>query len=153
MSGMASLERLAAASLGRVLTAEAVGEVLAELGVCVRPVLRRVNDRQTGAVILGHASAAMTMDLYGHLIDQNLWDAAANLDRLDHRGGTTRAPKPPGAGTTKPQARCWASDLGLRVEPPVGIEPTTYSLRARSATLPTGGSRPLTWAFALLHTS
>lgn len=25
--------------------------------------------------VLGHASAAMTMDLYGHLIDQNLWDA------------------------------------------------------------------------------
>jgi hypothetical protein len=29
--------------------------------------------------ILGHASAAMTMDLYGHLIDQNLWDAAAKF--------------------------------------------------------------------------
>jgi integrase len=26
--------------------------------------------------ILGHASAAMTMDLYGRLVDQNLWDAA-----------------------------------------------------------------------------
>ncbi len=35
--------------------------------------------------ILGHASAAMTMDLYGHLIDQNLWDAAAKF------GGTTGA--------------------------------------------------------------
>jgi integrase len=34
--------------------------------------------------ILGHASAAMTMDLYGHLIDQNLWDAAKKL------GGTER---------------------------------------------------------------
>jgi hypothetical protein len=29
--------------------------------------------------ILGHASAAMTMDLYGHLIDQNLWDAAKKI--------------------------------------------------------------------------
>lgn len=29
--------------------------------------------------ILGHASAAMTMDLYGHLIDQNLWDAAKRV--------------------------------------------------------------------------
>ena len=37
--------------------------------------------------ILGHASAAMTMDLYGHLIDQNLWDAAARI------GGTTGAPE------------------------------------------------------------
>ena len=29
--------------------------------------------------VLGHASAAMTMDLYGHLIDQNLWDAAKRV--------------------------------------------------------------------------
>lgn len=35
--------------------------------------------------ILGHASAAMTMDLYGYLIDRNLWEAA---DRI---GGTTGA--------------------------------------------------------------
>jgi integrase len=38
--------------------------------------------------ILGHASAAMTMDLYGHLIDQNLWDAAAKF------GGSTGASGP-----------------------------------------------------------
>ena len=38
--------------------------------------------------ILGHASAAMTMDLYGHLIDHNLWAAAERI------GGTTGAPKP-----------------------------------------------------------
>jgi integrase len=41
--------------------------------------------------ILGHASAAMTMDVYGHLIDKNLWDAAEHLDRLDDRGGTAGA--------------------------------------------------------------
>ncbi|MPZ59795.1 MAG: tyrosine-type recombinase/integrase [Propionibacteriales bacterium] len=35
--------------------------------------------------ILGHASAAMTMDLYGHLVDHNLWEAAKRL------GGTTGA--------------------------------------------------------------
>ena len=35
--------------------------------------------------VLGHASAAMTMDLYGHLIDRNLWEAA---DRI---GGTAGA--------------------------------------------------------------
>jgi len=29
--------------------------------------------------VLGHASAAMTMDLYGHLIDDNLWTAAKRL--------------------------------------------------------------------------
>ena len=32
--------------------------------------------------MLGHASAAMTMDLYGHLIDQNLWDAAQRVSVL-----------------------------------------------------------------------
>ncbi len=42
--------------------------------------------------ILGHASAAMTMDLYGHLIDQNLWDAAAKI------GGTTGARTPGSSG-------------------------------------------------------
>jgi integrase len=26
--------------------------------------------------VLGHATAAMTMDLYGHLVDDNLWHAA-----------------------------------------------------------------------------
>ena len=35
--------------------------------------------------VLGHATAAMTMDLYGHMIDRNLWDAAL---RLGHHGGT-----------------------------------------------------------------
>ncbi|GAA2735025.1 hypothetical protein GCM10009867_16420 [Pedococcus aerophilus] len=35
--------------------------------------------------VLGHASAAMTMDLYGHLIDQNLWEAAERI------GGNTGA--------------------------------------------------------------
>lgn len=29
--------------------------------------------------ILGHASATMTMDLYGHLIDTNLWDSATRV--------------------------------------------------------------------------
>lgn len=26
--------------------------------------------------VLGHATAAMTMDLYGHMVDANLWQAA-----------------------------------------------------------------------------
>jgi integrase len=36
--------------------------------------------------VLGHASAAMTMDLYGHLIDASLWEAAKKVE------GTTGAP-------------------------------------------------------------
>ena len=35
--------------------------------------------------VLGHATADMTMDLYGHMIDRNLWDAAQRL------GGTMGA--------------------------------------------------------------
>ena len=48
--------------------------------------------------ILGHASAAMTMDLYGHLFDHNLWDAAEKV------GGTTGAPRPLGAGNAEAPA-------------------------------------------------
>jgi integrase len=33
--------------------------------------------------VLGHATASMTMDLYGHLVDGNLWQAA---DRRGHVG-------------------------------------------------------------------
>jgi hypothetical protein len=29
--------------------------------------------------VLGHASASMTMDLYGHLVDANLWEAARGI--------------------------------------------------------------------------
>jgi integrase len=36
--------------------------------------------------VLGHATAAMTMDLYGHLVDASLWQAARLV------GGTTGAP-------------------------------------------------------------
>jgi integrase len=37
----------------------------------------------------GHATATMTMDLYGHLVDVNLWQAAHLV------GGTTGASEPP----------------------------------------------------------
>lgn len=64
-----------------------------------RPTLRPHDLRHTAASIwlaagadpkvvqrvLGHASAAMTMDLYGHLIDASLWEAAKKV------GGTTGA--------------------------------------------------------------
>jgi integrase len=45
--------------------------------------------------VLGHASAAMTMDLYGHLIDQNLWAAAA---RLGDTSGTRAGRRGDGSG-------------------------------------------------------
>jgi hypothetical protein len=51
--------------------------------------------------VLGHATASMTMNLYVHLVDGNLWQAARLV------GGTTGASEPPeqtdgdadGAGT------------------------------------------------------
>jgi len=56
--------------------------------------------------VLGHATATMTMDLYGHLVDANLWQAAQLV------GGTTGAFEPseesirtdgePGADTKNP---------------------------------------------------
>lgn len=44
--------------------------------------------------ILGHASAAMTMDLYGHLIDDNLWASAKRV------GGILGASEPNDEGTS-----------------------------------------------------
>lgn len=38
--------------------------------------------------VLGHASAAMTMDLYGHMIDHSLWGAAK---RIGNNGGISGA--------------------------------------------------------------
>jgi hypothetical protein len=39
--------------------------------------------------VLGHATAAMTMDLYGHMVDANLWQAAQLV------GGISGASEPP----------------------------------------------------------
>jgi integrase len=39
--------------------------------------------------VLGHATASMTMDLYGHLVDANLWEAARAI------GGILGASQPP----------------------------------------------------------
>src|SRR3954452_10836543 len=43
-------------------------------------------DPKVVQAVLGHFSAAMTMDVYGHLIAANLWEYVARL------GGTTGAP-------------------------------------------------------------
>jgi hypothetical protein len=58
--------------------------------------------------VLGHATAAMTIDLYGHLVDDNLWEAARSVggilgasepfgQRDDDEGGRERT-KVPGSG-------------------------------------------------------
>ena len=58
--------------------------------------------------------------------------------QLADRGTQPRrsgAPKPLGAGTDKAPGAALASDLGRSVEPPVGIEPTTYSSRMWASVL------------------
>ena len=84
--------------------------------------------------VLGHATAAMTMDLYGHLVDASLWQAARLI------GGTTGASerlqgafeRNPSQGRIRKTLRSWA----FVVEPPWGIEPQTYALREARETVP-----------------
>jgi hypothetical protein len=79
--------------------------------------------------VLGHATAAMTMDLYGHMIDRNLWDAAQRLGGHHGHGRTRdRTMKMAPWGGESPLTR----DNAL--EPPRGIEPRTYALRERRQT-------------------
>ena len=67
--------------------------------------MRRVARRAAG--VLGHATAPMTMDRYGHMVDANLWRAArliggfsGQLSRPGNRSKTTVTPiqaKEPGS--------------------------------------------------------
>jgi hypothetical protein len=67
--------------------------------------------------VLGHATAAMTMDLYGHMVDANLWQAAQLV------GGTTGASEP--------------SERGIRTDSELGAayRNRTDDLRITSASL------------------
>jgi hypothetical protein len=78
----------------------------------------------------------MTMDLYGHRIDRNLWDAAQRL------GGTKWA-RPEERPDDEGAALAGKSPLTRdnTLEPPWGIEPQTYALRARFHAL-LAGSKP-----------
>ena len=53
--------------------------------------------------VLGHATAAMTMDLYGHMIDANLWQAAQLVGDIsgtsEPPGRSIRTKNRPGEGT------------------------------------------------------
>ena len=75
--------------------------------------------------VLGHATAAMTMDLYGHMIDRNLWDAAQRL------GGTTGARPDERRDDEGGPWRKVPMTRDNALEPPRGIEPLTYALRVR----------------------
>jgi hypothetical protein len=78
--------------------------------------------------ILRHASTEMTMDLYGHLIDQNLWDAAKRTNEAAARraSGGFR-----GSLRSHLNHRRTAFDQLLHASEPVtGVEPATSSLQA-----------------------
>ncbi len=66
------------------------------------------------------------MDLYGHMIDRNLWDAARRL------GGTTGARSDDGPDAEGGAVGNSPLTRGNAVEPPIGIEPMTYALRVAS---------------------
>jgi hypothetical protein len=56
--------------------------------------------------VLGHATAAMTMDLSGHMLDENLWQAArlagGTTGASESSQGPTRTDDEPEASTKNP---------------------------------------------------
>ena len=79
--------------------------------------------------MLGHASAAMTFDVYSGLFDDDL-DAAA--DRLDGAARDAAVPPvcPEVVVTPITQGETGIGPAML-MEPPSGFEPETYALRVR----------------------
>jgi hypothetical protein len=86
-------------------------------------------------MILGHATAAMTMDLYGHLVDQNLWDAARKI------GGTKWARAEREGEIAEPRRGDWALTWGFGWSrlPESNRRPSHYESSERCA----GPSTPL----------
>jgi len=77
--------------------------------------------------VLGHATAAMTMDLYGHLVDASLWQAARLIGAP--RGHLSYLRSPFEQKTSPAGMRKVLTSWAFVVEPPIGIEPMTYALR------------------------
>lgn len=82
---------------------------------------------------LGHSSIMVTMDIYGHLfpseqvaVAQALDDAFAQSQTDKRRTKTDKNPEEDEADPQKGQATLDLSEVG-----PVGIEPTTFGLKAR----------------------
>jgi integrase len=79
--------------------------------------------------MLGHASAAMTLDVYTDLFEDDL-DAVANrLDGLRADSVRTSDPRPGPARKTPTAKR--SHDLAFRVVPSAGFEPATPALGER----------------------
>jgi len=78
--------------------------------------------------VMRHATAAITMDLYGHVVDANLWQAA-QLVRGAPRGHLSHPREAFERTVSRGQVRKTLRSWAFWVEPPIGIEPMTYALR------------------------
>jgi hypothetical protein len=91
--------------------------------------------------VLGQATAAMTMDLYGHMIDANLWQAAQLVGDIsgtsDPPEGRIRTDSSPGEASKT--LRSWA----FAAEPPWGA-----ALGVQPQDIPDGSLK--TWRTACL---
>jgi hypothetical protein len=83
--------------------------------------------------MLGHASASMTLDVYAGLFGDDLDAVAHRLDQaVAARDEDYLGLEPPSAAwSTFGNGEAQADDLGFCLEPPDGIEPSTYALRVR----------------------
>ena len=88
--------------------------------------------------MLGHASATMTMDLYGHLVDGNLWQAPGSPGAS--RGHLSCLGQP----TEVPASRCRTKMPGEsrfpeRIPSPYGMKDRESSLQEAELTGPGHG--------------
>jgi Phage integrase family len=80
----------------------------------------------------GQASAAMTLDVYADLFEDDLDHVADRLDQAARQGADyMRTGTAPGTVVDLGKEEAQVSDLGFSTEPPDGIEPSTYALRVR----------------------
>src|SRR3954449_5024445 len=76
--------------------------------------------------MLGHASAAMTLDVYSGLFDDDLSDLAARMDAAAQEAAENRV----GVLWARPQAdRMQSGNVQVSAVGPVGLEPTTRGLK------------------------
>jgi Phage integrase family len=96
-------------------------------------------DVKTVQTWMGHASAELTLNLYGHYMGTDA--DRSGIARLNSalattaettRAGTVAGPwSESGAPEKAPSSEAQPADLGRRREPESGIEPLTYALRVR----------------------